>query len=217
MSNTLYRTVSPRLFEPEMEANLRVATARAGVLVTGSQAFVEALGRQERYILMAPGIYTLYGDINVSKDDVVLQGCGWGTEIRFVQDAELLFSGDHVTVRDMLINGNDVTFARGTYANKATGAYFKAFNVWFKDADGGLSLQGNNAHVKSCLVTGHTTCGILVSGDRCRIAMNEVEGLAGFDGDIRVEGDNNLVNLNQIPGGDLADVGAGNDTTVNLT
>ena len=213
---TLYRRISPRLFEPEMYANLAAAVERPGVLVTSAQAFVEALGSQERYIVLAPGLYTLYGDVAVRNDNVVLQGCGWDTEIRFVQDAELLFSGDHVTVRDMLINGNDVTFAK-TYANKATGAYFKAFNVWFKDADGGLSLQGNNAHVKSCLVTGHTTCGILLSGDRCRVAMNEVEGLAGAFGDIRVVGDNNLVNLNQIPGGNLTDVGAGNDTTVNLT
>jgi len=214
---TLYRPIDPSIFTSKQAKNLAVAVARPGVLVATAQAFVEALGRQEQYIVLAPGIYTIYSSITVRNDNVVIQGCGWETEIRFVKDAEFLFSGDNTTLADLRVNGNDVAFAK-TYATKVTGSRFKSFNVWYEDCDGGLSLQGYGAHVWGCLVTGHTTCGILVSGDRCRIAQNEVEGHKRGFGDIRIVGDSNLVNHNQIPGGvpGIVDVGAGNDWTVNL-
>ena len=213
----LYRQPRPNLFTLEQTAALRFATARPGVYVEDSQAFTEALGRQERYIQLGRGEFYLYGDVTAANDDVLIQGIGPETVIRFAEDAELLFSGDRQLIRDLCIDGADTAFAR-TRSTLATGEFFTADNVWFKDSKGGLSLQGDFASVHACMVTGHTTCGILASGDRARIHRNYLEALAGGFGDIRVMGDNCLVNFNQIPGGapGVNPVGVGNNTAHNM-
>jgi len=213
----LYRPIRPGLFTPEQDAALRVATARPGVYVEDSQAFTEALGRQERYIQLGRGEFYLYGDVIAANDDVLIQGIGFETVIRFAQDAEFLFSGDRQLIRDLCIDGADTAFAK-TYSTKVTGEFFTADNVWFKDSKGGLSLQGDFASVHACMVTGHTTCGILASGDRARIHRNYLEAHAGGFGDIRIVGANSLVNHNQIPGGapGVVDAGGTSDWTHNM-
>jgi len=211
----LKRPIISHLFGPQQAAVLRSATARPGVYVEESQALTEALGRQERYIFLSEGEFYLYSDLEVRTDNVLIQGCGPESIIRFAADCEFLFSGDHITVRDMVINGGDTSFAK-TYSTKATGEFFTADNVWFKDSDGGLSLQGEFASVHACMVTGHSTCGILVSGDRARIHRNYLDAQAGAFGDIRVTGGNCLVNLNQIPGGNLVNTDPTNDTAHNM-
>ena len=212
---SLYRPIPEFLFGPRATAVLRSATARPGVYVETNQAFTEALGRQERYIHLGRGEFYLYDDVEVRNDNVLIQGIGLDTVIRFAADAEFLFSGERQTLRDLCVDGADISFAK-TYSTKATGDHFCADLVWFKDSKGGLSLQGDFASIHGCMVTGHTTCGILASGDRARIQRNYLEALAGGFGDIRVVGDNCLVNHNQIPGGNLTVTGAGNDTAHNM-
>jgi len=212
---SLKRPIPGHIFGPQQAAVLRSATARPGVYVEEAQAFTEALGRQERYIFLGEGEFYLYGDLLVSNDNVLIQGCGPETIIRFATDCAFEFSGDHITVRDLVIDGDSRTFAK-TYSTKASGGFFTADNVWFKDSDGGLSLQGDHASIHGCMVTGHSTCGILVSGDRARIQENYVEAHAPILGDIHVTGANSLVNMNQVPGGTITDLAGTSDTAHNM-
>jgi hypothetical protein len=174
-------------------------------------------------VTLSPGtFYGPNGGITLGTDQN-LEGAGAGSILYF--DGSAVIAGGRSIIRRLTFSYYSVlTGTIGVDADTNNGE-FTVEDCWFTDSETGLHLRScNGATVRRCDFSGLDTVGIVdTNASRCRVESCRFDGadamtVAGFNwiisdnhfvnGDVQIDGDENLLVGNQIISGATVTIGA---------